>query len=251
MLIKAHERVDDLQSQGLKIIQNPSAFCFGMDAVLLCDFVTLRPREIVADMGTGTGILPVLLSRKQETARFHAFEIQTEMADMAARTMQLNGLENRIFVHSLDMREAAGQIGYESVDAVVCNPPYEKKGGAILSEAQTVQIARHETECSLAEVARACAAVVKNLGRVYLVFPARRMLELCDALRMAKLEPKRMRMVCAKVDRAPYLVLVEAMKNAKPFLRWMSPLVVYHPDGRETEEIKRIYGMSGSDGKTV
>lgn len=239
--IRENERVDDLQRNGLRIIQNPAAFRFGMDAVLLADFTRLRPREAVADMGTGTGILPLLLSQKEESCTFEAIELQPDMADMAARSVKLNGLEERIRVHAVDMRRAYETIGREKMNAVVCNPPYGKRGGTLTNDAASVVLARHETDCTIEDVAASCAAVLKNHGRLSIVFPAQRMLELCDALRKSRLEPKRIRMVCAHVDNPPYLVMIEAMKNAKPHLLWMPPLVVYHADGTETDEIKRIY----------
>lgn len=240
-LLKPNERIDDLQRNGLRIIQNPEAFRFGMDAVLLADFTRLRPRDQVADMGTGTGILPLLLSQKDETCTFDAFEIQPDMAEMAQRSVQLNGLENRIRVHAADMRNAWEITGREKMHVVVCNPPYGKRGGTLTSEASTVSLARHEADCTIEDVAASCAAVLRNHGRLNIVFPAQRMLELCDALRRCRLEPKRIRMVCAHIDKPPYLVMVEAMKNAKPQLLWMPPLVVYHADGTETDEIRRIY----------
>ncbi len=236
-----HERVDDLQLGGLKIIQNPSAFCFGMDAVLLADFVTLRPGDPVADLGAGTGILPVLLSQKDPHAVFHAIEIQRDMADMAARTMAMNDLEHRIMVHAMDLRHSPQRLGHGTMNVVVCNPPYSKQGSALPSKAPEIQMARHEADCSLPEITQAGAALLKNHGRMCLVFPAVRMLELCDALRAYRLEPKRVRMVCSKASRSPYLVLMEAIKNAKPGLKWMPPLVVYQEDGRETAELQRIY----------
>lgn len=240
-LVLPHERVDDLQRNNLKLIQNPKAFCFGMDAVLLADFARLRPRERVADMGTGTGILPLLMSQNEPTATFEAFEWQADMANMASRSVKLNGLESRIHVHCCDMRKAHEVIGRESVHAVVCNPPYGKLGGTLANETSALLLARHETECTIGDVTAACAAVLRNHGRAHFVFPAPRLLELCDSLRAVRLEPKRLRMVCARADRAPYLVMVEAMKNAKPALLWLPPLVVYAPDGTETDEIKRIY----------
>ena len=236
-----NERADDLERNGLKIIQNPSAFCFGMDAILLADFATIRPRDTVVDMGTGTGILPVLLSQKQETARFHAIEIQGDMADMATRTMRLNKLEERIAVHHMDMRDANRVLGREFAGAVVCNPPYGKQGSVLLSETQAQQMARHEGDMGIEDIVASCAAVLRNHGRLSMVFPAVRMLELCDALRKKRLEPKRVRTVCAKASRAPYLVLIEAIKNAKPSLKWLPPLIVYHEDGTETEELRTIY----------
>ncbi|MDD5897300.1 MAG: tRNA1(Val) (adenine(37)-N6)-methyltransferase [Clostridia bacterium] len=239
--LNPNERIDDLQRNGLKIIQNTQAFRFGMDAVLLADFMRIRPHEHVADMGTGTGILPLLLSQKNETCIFEAFEIQPEMAQMAQRSVCLNGLEERIHVHAADMRSAWKIVGRERMHAVVCNPPYGKRGGTLTSGTESVSLARHEADCTIEDVAASCAAVLRNHGRLCIVFPAQRMLELCDALRQNRLEPKRIRMVCAHADKPPYLVMVEAMKNARPQLLWMPPLVVYHSDGSETDEIRRIY----------
>lgn len=240
-LVKPNERIDDLQRNGLRIIQNPEAFRFGMDAVLLADFMRLRPRERVADMGTGTGILALLLSQKDTSCHFDAFEIQPDMADMASRSVALNGLQERIQVHECDMRTAWQIVGREKMHAVICNPPYGKRGGTLTSETKSVSVARHEGNCTIEDVASACAAVLRNGGRLCIVFPAQRMLELCDALRKYRMEPKRIRMVCAHADKPPYLVMVEAMKNAKPQLLWMPPLIVYNADGTETDEIRRIY----------
>ena len=240
-LVLPHERVDDLERNGLRIIQNPMAFRFGMDAVLLADFTQVRPREQVADMGTGTGILPILLSQKQATAKFHAFEIQQDMADMASRSMRFNGLQERIQIHGMDMREAHHILGHGKTDAVVCNPPYGKKGGALVNPAESLMLARHEADTEIGDIIEVSAALLRNGGRLTMVFPTTRMLELCDILRQKRMEPKRIRMVCAKVNRAPYLVLVEAMKNARPYLKWMPPLVVYEEDGQETAELRRIY----------
>ncbi|MEG0493858.1 MAG: methyltransferase [Clostridia bacterium] len=239
--LKPGERIEDLQRNGLHILQNANAFCFGTDAVLLADFAQLRRHDRVLDMGTGTGILPLLLSQQEETALFYALEIQPDMADLAARSVHMNGLDKRITVLEADLRAAHERLGYQSMNAVVCNPPYGKRGGTIPSEQEGVCVAKHETNCGIDEIVAESAAVLKNLGRLSLVFPAQRMLELLDALRKRHMEPKRIRMVCAKLSRAPYLVLVEAVKNGKPFLSWQAPLVILNEDGSETEEIKRIY----------
>ena len=235
------ERIDDLQLNDLHIIQNENGFRFGMDAVLLSDFTSVRPRERIADMGTGTGIIPLLLSQKREDTIFEAFEIQPDVAQMAARSVELNGLEERIHIHAADMRSATDILGYQSMHAVTCNPPYGKAGSALTSRTEAVRVSRHETDIDIDEIVAACSGVLRNMGRLTMVFPAQRLLELCDSMRRHRLEPKRIRMVCAKVEKPPYLVLIEAMKNAKPSLLWLPPLVVYHPDGTETEEIQRIY----------
>lgn len=235
------ERVDDLQLNHLHIIQSEEGFRFGMDAVILSDFARVRPREHVIDMGTGTGILPILLSAQRADATFSALEIQPQMAEMASRSVALNNLCDRIQVYAADMKDAADLLGYECAHMVVSNPPYGKKGSTLKNAADSVTIARHEEEAGIDSWVKSCAAVLRNMGRLCMVFPAQRLLELTDAFRNHRIEPKRIRMVYAKVDRAPYLVLLEGMKNAKPGLLWMPPLVVYEQDGRETAEIDRIY----------
>ena len=235
------ERVDDLQLNNLHIIQSEEGFRFGMDAVILSDFARVRPREHVIDMGTGTGILPILLSAQQQSATFSALEIQPGMAEMASRSVRLNGLENRIRIYTADMKDAAGLLGYQCAHMVVSNPPYGKCGSTLKNATESVTIARHEETDGIDAWVKACAAVLRNMGRLCMVFPAQRLLELTDAYRNHRVEPKRIRMVYAKADRAPYLVLLEGMKNAKPGLLWMPPLVVYDQNGRETAEIDRIY----------
>ena len=235
------ERLDDLQNNGLKVLQKKRGFRFGMDTILLKDFARIKPHEHVADLGTGSAVLPLLLSQKEPTASFAAFEWQTDIADMASRSVRLNHLENRILIYGEDLRNAANVIGKASVNAVVCNPPYGKKGNIIPSETETKRLSRHETDCEIAEIVEAAADLLKNQGRLSMVFPSHRMVELLDLMRSYRVEPKRIRMVCAKASKAPYLLLVEGMKNARPMLHWLPPLIVYHEDGSETEELKRIY----------
>ena len=241
MELKPGERIDDLQLDGLYILQKKDGFRFGMDAVLLADFTRTRPRERIADLGTGTGILPLLLSHQQPDTRFEAIELQPDMADMAGRSVELNGLSDRIHVHAMDLRQAPEAFGYEKFHAVVCNPPYGKQNGTLKSQTETVSLARHEQDTSIGEIVKSAGALLRTMGRLTMVVPAQRFLELCDELRRYRLEPKRVRTVCAKLEKPPYLVLVESMKNARPGLHWMPPLVVYDPQGRETAEIERIY----------
>jgi len=248
LLCHPDERLDDLQN-GLHILQKPGAFRFGMDAVLLAHFARLRPRDRVADLGTGTGILPLLLSLAEPKASFAGWEWQTDMADMARRSVTLNGLENRIEIIADDFRNAPAVCGREVMQGVICNPPYGKRGGALISETDAHALARHESDCTLEDILRVASALLRNQGRLWMVFPAPRALELMDGLRARRLEPKRLRMGCAKASKAPYLLLIEAVKNARPMLHWLPPLVVYHEDGTETEELKAIYtGNTGLRG---
>ena len=240
-ILLSGERIDDLQRNGLQIIQSAQGFRFGMDAVLLADFVRLRPREKWADFGTGTGILPILLSQNEPTVYFEAMELQPQMAEMAGRSVRLNHLQDRIKVHAVDIRLAPTVLGYETLDGVVCNPPYGKRGCVLPSQANPQNISRHETESTIEDFVCSAAKVLRNHGRLCMVFPSSRMLELMDFMRKYALEPKRLRMVCAKASKPPYLILVEAIKMAKPALLWMPPLIIYHEDGSETTELRRIY----------
>ena len=235
------ERLEDLQNNGLVILQKKRGFRFGMDSILLKDFVRIKQYEHVADLGTGSAILPILLSAKEPSAWFSAFELQPDVADMARRSVMMNGLEHQVTVFCDDLRNAAQHIGKASVQAVVCNPPYGKKNTILLSESENKMLSRHETDCEIGNILESAATILKNQGRMYLVFPAQRMLELFDRMRDHHLEPKRLRMVCGKASKAPYLLLVEGIKNARPMLHWLPPLIVHHEDGSETEELQAIY----------
>lgn len=240
-LVHPQERVDDLQYKGLRIIQNPKAFRFGMDAVLLSDFVHVRPGDRVVDFGTGTGILPILLSGRVNRATFSAFEIQADMADMARRSVVLNTLEDRIEVFPMDLRESPVRLGHNSQDVVVCNPPYGKQGSTLKNPNESLSAARHEGDCSLGEIVKSAQLLLKNGGRLAMVFPAFRMLELFDTMRQVKLEPKRVRLVYPDEKTPPNILLAEAVKGARSQLHWLSPLIVHDEMGRETAEIDRIY----------
>jgi len=240
--VHPHERVDDLQFANLRIIQDPSAFCFGMDAVLLSDFAQIRPHDRVADLGTGTGILPLLLAgREMRGTTFDAFEIQPAMADMARRSVALNGLEERIHIHCADVAEAVQILGHAARSLVVANPPYGSEGSTLLNPDESKRLARHEQGETLQIFCRAAALLLKNGGRFCVVFPAARMLELMDAMRSVKIEPKRLRLVYPKASKAPNLVLLEGMKDARPTLHMLPPLIVYDQEGRPTAELDRIY----------
>lgn len=241
-LLRPGERIDDLQRNGLRIIQRADGFRFGTDAVLLADFAGVKKGEHVADMGTGTGVLPLLLSARAQNTTFDAFEIQPDVADMASRSVQLNGLEARIRIHNADCRDAAGMIGHERCHLVVSNPPYTKGGAGLLSPEQTRALSRSDSDCPIEEWITACARLVKNGGRLCCVFPAPRFLELCDAMRAARVEPKRVRFVVAREDACPKLVLVEGLKGGRPSLHMQPMLITHDAQGSFTSEMRRIYG---------
>lgn len=238
------ERIDDLQLAELRILQKERGFRFGMDAVLLADFARVEERDRAADFGTGTGILPLLLAGRGKGAHFDALEIQPDMADMAMRSVRLNGLTERIAVHNLPVEQADSAIAPGTLDVIVCNPPYGVPGTTLLNPAQTLSMARHQTEAGLTDWYRMAYRLLRGKGRFNMIYPAPRMLEAMQALSKARLEPKRFRLIFPHADKPSNLVLIEAMKDAKPMLHPEPPLIVYNADGSMTDELRRIYHIT-------
>ena len=243
-MILPGERLDSLQLAGLRILQKERGFRFGMDAVLLADFARIAPGAHVADFGTGTGILPLLLYGRGKGARFDALEKQADMADMARRTVRFNGLEERIAVHALSVEEAEQALSPLSLDAIVCNPPYGLPGATLHNPSATLRMARHQEEGGLTAWYRMAYRLLRGKGRFSMVYPAPRMLEAMDELQQAHLAPKRFRLVYPRADKPANLVLIEAMKDARPMLHPEPPLIVYQANGSMTDELKAIYHMT-------
>lgn len=235
------ERLDDLQFAGLKILQKTAGFRFGMDAVLLSDFVRAEAQATVADFGTGTGILPLLMWGRGKGQRFEAFEIQREMADMARRSVALNGLSARIRVHEASVEEAPSLLAPGSVDVIVCNPPYGMPGATLHNPGLSKDLARHQDPRGLKPWFTAAYRLLRGKGRMALIYPAPMMLSLMNDLSRAALIPKRFRMIYPRVDKPANLVLVEAVKDARPTLQPEPPLIVYEQDGTMTPELRKIY----------
>ena len=240
-LLKPGERIDDLQREGYAIIQNPSKFCFGMDAVLLTGFSNLKKNDKVADLGTGTGIIPILLEAKNKGSLFYALEIQEESVDMANRSVILNGLEEKIKIVQGDIKEASSLLGRASFDVVTSNPPYMTNSHGLVNEGEPKAIARHELLCSLEDVIREASALLKENGRFYMVHRPFRLAEIFAQMNKYRLEPKRMRMVHPYVDKEPNMVLIEGIKGAKPMIKVESPLIVYDSPNVYNKEIYEIY----------
>ena len=238
-----NERIDDLQRGGLRVIQRADAFRFGTDAVLLADFAAPRRHDRVCDLGTGTGIIPLLLYARENTISADAVEIQPDMADMAARSMAMNGLNEKIRVLSGDLRSIRTLLPHACYDLVTCNPPYGKAGGTLLNPDASKRLARHEESCAIEDVACAAAWLLQNGGRLCCVFPAARMIELSDAMRKYRMAPKRIRMVHSRVEKAAHLCLMEGMLDARPGLIIEPPLVIYDENNAYTPELRRIYGL--------
>ena len=235
------ERLDDLQCQGLKIIQRRDAFRFGTDSVLLADFAAPRKRDVAVDLGCGTGAIALLMAGHQPNLRVDAVELQIEIADMAKRSVALNGLEARVRVHCLDMREAWRALGAGKFSLAVCNPPYGRSGAALESQNEAKRIARHEGDLTPADLAKSAAMLLKNGGRFCAVYPAPRAYELMRAMDGAGIAPKRMRTVHGVAGRTPKFVLLEGVKGGGEGLHWLTPLVLRNEDGMFTEEWHRIY----------
>ena len=238
-----NERIDDLQRGGLRVIQRADAFRFGTDAVLLADFAAPRRHDRVCDLGTGTGIIPLLLYARENTISADAVEIQPDMADMAARSMAMNGLNEKIRVLPGDLRSIRTLLPHARYDLVTCNPPYGKAGGTLLTPDASKRLARHEESCAIEDVACAAAWLLQNGGRLCCVFPAARMIELSDAMRKYRMAPKRIRMVHSRVEKAAHLCLMEGMLDARPGLIIEPPLVIYDENNAYTPELRRIYGL--------
>lgn len=243
-LVKQGERVDDLQN-GFFVIQNPEKFCFGIDAVLLSGFAKIKKGEQVLDMGTGTGIIPILLKAKTFGEHFTGLEIQEECAEMASRSVSYNGLESDIDIVCGDIKEAAEIFGAASFHAVTCNPPYMIGRHGLQNPYMAKAIARHEILCTLEDVASQASRVLKDRGRFFMVHRPFRLVEIFQVLTKYKLEPKRMQLVYPFADREPNMVLIEALKGGNSRITVEKPLIVYERPGVYTEEILKIYGPSG------
>jgi len=242
-LVRSDERLDDLQINGYKIIQHPDKFCFGMDAVLLSSFAKVKEGEVAIDLGTGTGILPILLEAKTEGEHFTGLEIQSESAEMANRSVLLNNLQDKIDIIEGDIKEASKIFGKSSMNVVTSNPPYMTNHHGLKNPNDAKAIARHELLCSLEDVVRETSALLKQMGRCYFVHRPFRLVEIITLMRQYKLEPKRMRLVYPFVDKEPNMVLIEGVKGGGPQLTVEKPLIVYDAPGEYTKEIYEIYGM--------
>lgn len=240
--LKENERLDDLQRNGYRIIQNPEKFCFGMDAVLLSGFARARETDKVLDMGTGTGIIPLLMEAKYKPDHLWALEIQEESADMARRSVALNDLSHKIDVITGDIKEADKYFESAFFDCITCNPPYMIGQHGLTNPDAPKAIARHEILCTLEDVIEQAARLLKPGGHFYMVHRPFRLAEIMTRLSQYKLEPKRMQLVYPYVDKEPNMVLLEAVRGGKPRMTVEKPLIVYQSPGVYMPEIYDIYG---------
>ncbi len=240
--LKENERIDDLELKGLKIIQNKEGFCFGIDSVLLSDFVkNIKNNSLVLDLGTGTGIIPILLCGKTNLKKVIGVEVQEKIAEMAKRSIKLNNLEDRFQVINENILNLNKIYKKQTFDVVVTNPPYKKKNSGIINENHEKLISRHEIEADLADFIKVSKDLLKDKGEFYMVHRPERLVDILSIMRKEKLEPKVLRMVYSNKNKEPKLVLIKGIKNAKPFLKVEKNLYIYDENGNYTDEILEIY----------
>ena len=237
-----NERLDELHRNGYKIIQDKGRFCFGMDAVLLSGFARVKPGEKVLDLGTGTGIIPILLEAKTDGEHFTGLEIQPESADMASRSVAYNDLQDKIDIVVGDIKDASQRFGASSFDVITTNPPYMIGQHGIKNDQDAKAIARHEILCDLDYILRESAKMLKPSGRFYMVHRPFRLAEIFSKMIEYRIEPKRMQLVYPFVDKEPNMVLIEGLRGGKSRITVEKPLIVYKEPGVYTDEIYDIYG---------
>ncbi len=241
--LKSGEHIDDLERDGLSIIQRRGTFSFGVDSVLIANFTQVKKGMEVLDIGTGTGIIPILLSAKSKPFKITAIEIQEEMADMAMRSVKMNSLEHLIEVLNEDIRDYA-HSNRSRFDLVVSNPPYFKAGSAMISDNDSKMISRHEIRLNIEELFQAASSLLKPRGKFYLIHRPDRMVDIFYHARVNNLEVKRAKMVYSRVGSEPKLLILECVKGGGSEIKWQKPLYIYDEDGNYTEEIYKIYENS-------
>lgn len=242
MELKENEKIDDLELNNLKIIQNKNNFCFGIDSVLLSDFAKkIKKNAKILDLGTGTGIISILLTAKAEVEKIYAIEIQEDVADMAKRSIILNQLENKIEIINMNIKELNKIFEKNTFDVVITNPPYKKINSGLKNENENKTISRHEMSANLSDFIKISFTMLKDKGEFYMVHRPERLVDILFELRKNKMEPKEIRFIHSSIGKEPKLILIKAVKNAKEFLKIKEPLYIYNKNGNYTEEILNIY----------
>ena len=242
MDLKENERIDDLEFEDLKIIQNTKGFCFGIDSVLLSDFAkNIKKNSTIVDLGTGTGIISILLSKKTEAKKIYGIELQKEVCDMASRSVLLNNLQDKIEIINKNIKNISDTLGINACDVVVTNPPYKKYGTGLLNEDDSKIISRHEKECTLEDVIKQSFKILKDKGLFFMVHRPDRLVDIIYLMRKYKIEPKEIRIVYSNIKSKAVLVLIKGIKNAGEELKVLSPLYIYNEDGTYTDEVLKIY----------
>ena len=246
MELKENERIDDLEFKGYKIIQNTTGFCFGIDSVLLSDYAKdIKSGAEIIDIGTGTGIIGILLTGKTNNTHITGIEIQSEVADMARRSIKLNGIEDRFCIKNMNIKDIFKEMQQNKIDAIVTNPPYMRENTGAKNIEKKKLISRCEVECTLEDIIKISYKLLKSNGEFYMVHRAERIVDILFYLRQYKLEPKKIRFVHSKVFKEPNLVLIKCVKDGGNGLKIDKSLIVYDENGKYTDEILEIYNKKG------
>ena len=262
MELNKNERIDDLEINNMKIIQNKEGFCFGIDSVLLSDFAKgIKDNSRCVDLGTGTGILGILLCAKTNLSEIVGVEIQEEVADMAKRSIKLNNLENRFKIININLKEIIDKKNNEEIDDlnknkiknyleknsfdyVITNPPYKKINTGKINENKKQLISRHEITANLNDFIKTANYLLKDKGTLFMVHRPDRLADILEEMRKQKIEPKEIKFVYPKINKEPNLILIKGIKNARPFLKIDKPIYVYNEDGEYADEILKIYNKN-------
>lgn len=245
-LVRSNERVDDLERNGYRLIQNPKAFCFGIDAILLAHFAKVtKVTQKILDIGTGTGIIPIVMHAIYQKGTYIGIDIQEDMIEMAKRSVTLNQIDKDVSMKVIDVKACRDYFKAGTFDLITCNPPYMKGEAGLKNEHPSKMISRHEIRCTLEDIISGASYLLTYRGKLCLIHRPHRLVDIMTLMRQYKIEPKVMRMVYPKMGKAPTMVLIEGVKNGNPELRVGAPLIVYNEDGTYTDEILNIYGKKG------
>jgi tRNA1Val (adenine37-N6)-methyltransferase len=239
-VVREDETLEDLQLGNLFLIQKRDSFRFGMDAVLLANFVKVKPGQRIVDLGTGSAVIPILLAAKTEAGKIIGIEIQQDIADMASRSVRGNRLEDRIEIHASDIRFCTKELG-SGYDIVVSNPPYTRAGSGLLNPHDAKALSRHELLCTLSDVLAAAASLLKYHGRMYLVHRPDRLCDVMVEMRLHGIEPKELRLVCPRIGDPASLILVEGVNKGNPGMKVLPPLYIYDASGDYSDEAMTFY----------
>ena len=241
-ILNEDERIDDLEFKNLKIIQNKNGFCFGIDSILLTDFAKeMKSNSKVIDLGTGTGIISILLSGKTKGTNFVGVEVQNEVANMAKRSVNLNNLENRIKILNMNILDLKKEYKKGEFDVVVTNPPYKKINTGVININDKKLISRHEVKATLEDFIEIASFLLKDFGEFYMVNRPDRLVDIFNIMRQNKIEPKKIKFVYPNKNKKTNLILIKGIKNGRPFLEYENNLYIYDDKRKYTKEILKIY----------